>query len=55
MRRNGHILTLLVGMEIVAELFWQAVGQYALQALKASMLLPYLLEICVEIFMNEMM
>lgn len=55
MRRNGHVFILLVGMETVANFFWQAVWQCVLRALKMSMLLPYLLEIGVEIFMNEMM
>ena len=35
--------------------FWQAVWQYVPGALKTSLLLPHLLEIHVEIFMNEIM
>lgn len=56
MRRNCHILILIVGMEIATKVsFGGAVWQYVPGALKMSSLLPHLLEIHVEIFMNEIM
>lgn len=41
--------------KLLQNFFWQAVWQCVLRALKMCMVLPYLLEIGVEIFMNEMM
>lgn len=51
---SSWFLSIIATMEIVAKFFWQVVWQCVPRALKMSVLLPYLLEIGVEIFMNKM-